>query len=216
VEIDDNELGDDDDIYKHEEYLEVHETMDGIIALLAQNQESTSHSVGGLALQLRYKLPELQGVAQPAHPLGQGALRLQDIDFSPLVAIRSAHETSQAKHGIRKHCDAPEMPIVTGDDSDSEPDTDCLPKSSPNIPNASESAVFHLNSSSPPPRKQIIREFHRILRESQDHSEMSGLERKIRWEDPAKGSSEVSNSTFGNSKNAVHVRREYASKVRLL
>lgn len=103
-------------------------------------------------------LPALNLPDEPAKPLGRGVVSFADLDFKALVDMRCSHQTHQAATGVRTR--------QSQDSADSHRD-------------GKKTVTL---------KRQIIRQFHEALKESQDDKAIgTGYERSARWRAPARG-----------------------------
>ena len=112
--------------------------------------------------------------AETSRPFDHALLYENGLDFSKLVAIRSAHETQRAKKSVRTHSKANGI------------------------------AGNGASSKEPSVREKIEREMQRVLKEEQDQRLNTGANRLSTWTHSAPGgrsSSDVA-SLAGNSANA--------------
>ena len=147
------------------------------------------------------KLPPLQLRDEPSHPFGQGNLAADSLDLSSLVSMRFQHQTRHAAKAVRV-----QGPATVTNTSSSVIRTDSFGGAENDLtPNIQKGESV---------RRQLIREFHAVLKEQQDKGTGSGLERVARWRSEGNVMDNERPTITGNAANAASAAKQVAKTVR--
>jgi len=134
------------------------------------------------------QLVPLQVPDNVSKPFGQGTLRIDSLDLGALVKMRFQHQTRHAAHAIRTQGSRSATEIE---------ETQCQKDESI--------------------RRQLIKQFHAVIKEQQAQGVGTGAEHVARWR-PGNTNNEGGNSdatlVAGNAGNAAVVATQTAKKVR--
>jgi len=149
-------------------------------------EEMFAQECQNIRAAMRVQLPTLQLPDKISKPLGQGTLNIDSLDLEALVKIRFQHQTRHAALAVRTQCSQ----SIT-----------------------QERMKRHKEESV---RRQLIKEFHAIIKEQQAQGAGTGAERVVRWR-PGDASTQPASldnlSATGNAANAAQVANQVATKV---